>query len=325
MFPSAADKGNLSQWEFVAIAHHAPWKQDIGRVFGITDELSQLEFTHKLRRNLTREFNTNPNVDTLIISSEHFHSRLTSVDEIARLKNFLQPWVEQFEIIVYFRRQDQMALSFMSTRLKSSVKIHANDYLRTMGSTPNYYKYDEIFSRWSRVFGTSHTKARIYDPAEWIDGDLMKDFCHCLEIPHTTLAVSRLNQSLNPKGFHFLRVLNELYPSTPGDRTDQARSALVRQIAILHPGKFYPISRSEAEAFYQQFEETNLNLKRLAFPDRKTPLFSDDFSEYPEIADDHSPKYEDAVEIAVKLWTTMREDDQRPQKSWFSGLKKWKK
>lgn len=322
LFPTAADRGNLSQWEFAAVAHHAPWKQDIGRVFGITDALSQIEFTNQLRDTLTREFNANRNADTLVISSEHFQSRLTSVDDITRLRDFLALWVEQFEIIVYFRRQDQMALSFMSTRLKSSVKIHANDYLRTMGSTPNYYLYDQIFSRWSEVFGKSNIQARIYDPAEWIAGDLTEDFCRSVDLPHPASKILRVNQSLSPKAFHFLRVLNELYPSIPGDRNDPIRSALVRQVAILYPGKFYPIARADAEAFYQQFQQTNLNLQRLAFPDRQTSLFSNDFSEYPETADDHSPKYEDAVEIAVELWRGMHHDEDRRKKSWFARLLK---
>ena len=50
--PIAADTEHSSQWEFVAIVHHAPWTQDTGRELGITDKASQEAFKATLSESL---------------------------------------------------------------------------------------------------------------------------------------------------------------------------------------------------------------------------------------------------------------------------------
>ena len=61
---------------------------------------------------------------TAIFCSEHCHSRLTSPSEVDTLRDFLGGFFDDVRVGVYLRRQDQVALSLYSTRLKSGDVEH---------------------------------------------------------------------------------------------------------------------------------------------------------------------------------------------------------
>ena len=324
--PIASDTEHASQWEFAAIVHHAPWTQDMGRELGITDKASQETFRETLSRKLDAEFKKVDSTDTLIISSEHFQSRLYLDHELSALKTFLERWVETFEIVVYFRRQDELALSLLSTRLKSSAQVTLDNILKTLNSAPRYYAYDEIYSRWANVFGADAMNPRIYDPDHWPKDSLVSDFCAAAGLPELSTVPHRFNRSLNRQGFQFIHALNHLYPNPPGDRTDEKRAELVRRVGQLFAGKYYPLSKHQAISFYRQFDAANERLREMAFPDKPAPLFSEDFSQYPEEAESVIPDFNDAVEVAVALWNSspaQKEPADKPSlRKWLSWLKR---
>lgn len=323
--PVAADTEHSSQWEFVAIVHHAPWNQDTGRELGITDKVSQDAFRDQLCETLDQEFQAAENADTLVVSSEHFQSRLYLDREISALKDFLEPWVETFEILVYFRRQDELALSLLSTRLKSSAQVTLDNILKTLNSAPKYYAYDEIYARWAKAFGDEAMRPRIYDPEHWPEDGLVADFCVATGIPKLSSVPHRQNRSLNRQGFQFIHALNHLYPNPPGDRSDEKRAELVRRVGQLFAGKYYPLSQHQAISFYRQFDKANERLRSMAFPEKDAPLFSEDFSQYPEEAESVDPDFNDAVEVAVALWNstpTNKEPAETPLlRKWLPWLK----
>ena len=324
--PVAADSEPSSQWEFVAIVHHAPWTQDIGRELGIVDKASQEAFRETLTQRLDNEFDQVEDADTLIISSEHFQSRLDPEHEISALRTFLERWVETFEVVVYFRRQDELALSILSTRLKSSVQVRLDNILETLNSAPKFYAYDEIYARWADVFGPDAMNPRIYDPDHWPNKSLVSDFCAVTGLPALSTVSQRYNKSLNRQGFQFINALNHLYPNPPGDRTDEKRVELVRRVGQLFAGKYYPLSKHQAISFYRQFDQANARLHEMAFPDRAAPLFSEDFSQYPEEAESVVPDFNDAVEVAVTLWNSgpiQKEPADKPAlRKWLPWLKR---
>lgn len=327
LYPYAANTEHASQWEFVAAVQDSPWNQDTGRSFEISDDESQSAFRKHLRAKLVEEFLMEPSAETLLISCEHFQSRLHTLEQIQALKYFLAPWVETFEVIVYFRRQDRLALSFLSTRLKSSVNLNQAHMLAAMRSTPRYYDYLGIYNNWSKVFGRRAIKVRLYQPEVWAAGSIVSDFCHALNLPQPTEHIPTLNMSLDRKGFQFLRALNAHFPTTPGNTSDLERTALVRYISEKYAGKFYPISRQQAFEFYAEYRNRNERLRSLALPQHPKPLFDEDFSEYPEEAEDLEPDYGEAVEIAFDLWRAQATSNQsRPElrerlKAWLKGRK----
>ena len=326
-FPLAANTEHLSQWEFAAIVHHGgPWKQDMGRELGITDRASQDQFRAELHKKLEQEFSEIDQADTLVISSEHLQSRLYLQKELLDLKAFLDPFAEQFEVLVYFRRQDELALSLLSTRLKSSAHVPLGDILHTLNESPRYYAYDEIYQRWATAFGEDAMHARLYEPPKWPNANLIKDFCSAAKIPDFGTETSKHNLSLNKQGFQFINALNHLYPNASGDRSNEQRAELVRRIGQLFAGKYYPLSRDQAISFYRQFDAVNERLRTMAFPEHPAPLFIEDFSQYPDEAEPTEPDFNDAVEVAVALWnsqpTATEPAPTSPFRKWFPWFKR---
>lgn len=303
IYPVGVKSSHSSLWEFAALAQDEPWKQDTGRAFGITDATSQDRFADDLRQSLENEFSNHGAASTLVISSEHFQSRLHREESIAKLKAFLDPWVESYEVVIFFRRQDRFALSLLSTLLKSAVQLPEVPATELLRITPRYYEYNMIFQRWMNIFGLEAMNAQIYKENHIPGNDIVAEFCRAASIPQLDVKPTQLNVSLNKKGFHFLRALNEIAPTIPGSLSNQNRVDLVRAVSANFAGKYYPISRDEAQEFYNEYQLTNKNLQSIAFPDHKGDLFDDDFSEYPVAAEALEPDYREMVEVALHVWS----------------------
>lgn len=323
VYPACAGKHTSTQWEFVAIAHTEPWKIDAGWALNIASQDDLASFRHTFKERLKLEFSRHPATDTLIISSEHFHSRLHSVEAIARLKAFLEPWVDTYHVVVYFRRQDDLAVSYVSTRLKAGVRIPPNHKLSSEGSR-QYYEFDKVFDKWAKVFGKNAMRPRLYQQSNWENGCLLTDFQTAAEL--TGLEVENVpvtNVSLNRISFQFAQFMNSHRPNPPGpDRVIGDREALVHKVAALFPGRYIPFTKEDALEFYQSFSESNERLRESAFPNLPAPLFEENFDAYPGQSEQSPPKYEDAVEIIIKLWDEMAASHPAEGKSFTQRIKR---
>jgi len=302
LYPTCAGVDRSSQWEFVAAIHDKPWTQDIGRALEINDKTAQTKFADALTAKLDQEANRSPDANTLVISSEHFHSRVSTPDMVERLKAYLSRWTDQFEIVVYFRRQDEVAVSFQSTRLKSGVQL-TDEQLRGSALGPaSYYSYDRLFANWCGAFGSFAMRPRLFEKDRLKGGDIVEDFCATAGLPKPKRRSTRINLSLDRKGFHFLQALNQVFPVTPGDQSDFERASLVKYISENYAGRYSPMNRVDAEKFYARYAPGNERLRQAAFPDYPQPLFHEDFSAYADKGDLDDRSYDEAVEIAFELW-----------------------
>ena len=287
-----------------------PWESDIGRVHDIFSKADQQGFREGFIQSLQIEFDEHPSTNTLLISSEHFHSRLATLDMISALKTFLDPWVETFRIILYLRRQDRVAISLHSTALKSGNLNELKQLPVYNGNIPYYYNYEAIHENWSAIFGQDNVNVRLFDKREWAEGCLIADFCQSCEIePANTAKAKTENRALTLRGAQFIREINRQISSSSVDLPSEDRASLVRLVSQLCEGKHYPVSRDSAMEFYRQFDDVNARVKQNVFPYRSAPLFDDDFLDYPEQGEAQKPRYEDAVALAVEIWRFERMKD----------------
>lgn len=299
-YPAVTGKNGGSQWGFVVCAHSNPWNSDVGKLHHIYTEEDQSRFREELRKSLLEEFEGANQTKVLIISSEHFHSRLTNKEMIAKLRAFLEPWVKNFEIILYLRRQDRAAVSFYSTAIKSGDSNPAPFPISPQGNVPYYYNYEHIHDNWSAVFGQDNVHTRLFSPREWRRDDLIADFCSACGISYEGKRLPEMeNRSLDIKGAQFLMEVNRQLPNFIDGQKNKERQELVQLVSKLCVGRVHPLIRKEAKNFYRQFIECNERLRQKAFPNRSEPLFDDDFSDYSEEAE---PVYEEAVELAIWIW-----------------------
>ncbi len=303
IYPAATGNNGGTQWGFVAIAQEKPWKTDVGVALDIHSASDQVAYRKSLQKNLLREFKAVPKANTLIISSEHLHSRLTNKDTISQLKAYLEPWVDEFEVVLYLRRQDRVAVSLYSTKIKSGNSTPILFPGAPKGPVPYYFDYDKIYDNWSTVFGEGAMRVRLFSPGEWECGDLVKDFCAVcgLRLEDKRMPVVE-NESLNRAGTAFMLEVNRQMPSMTDGKRNKDRDSLTQLISRFCRGKNYPASREDAMKFYHRYLAGNERLKEKVFQGRSKPLFDDDFSDYPEKTEQLEPRYEDAVELAIRIW-----------------------
>ncbi len=312
---------NGSQWELAAAVHDTPWRNDdLRREFGVECSDSQERFRDALYSTLDREFSKVGQCDRLVMSSEHLHSRLQTTSSLSRLKEFLEAWADEVQVVVYFRRQDRVAVSLGSTRVKSGLAEDVGVFPRAEVKSLPYFNYDKIYRNWSNVFGADAVTVRLFDEVATTDTGLMKDFSGLLDVSVDGLKMpeKKMNASLSRPAFYFLQEVNRQLPKFQGGKMEPSADLIARIVATQFQGKHFPASRSDAREFAERFAEGNERLRAAAFPDRDLPLFDDDFSEYPDEAEACGLSPEEAVSIAIELVRQVRVHEERP--GFLAGL-----
>ncbi len=215
---------------------------------------------------------------TFLITSEHFHSRLRTKEEIERLFALLAPLMDEIVIVGYFREQADMARSFYSTAVKQMVTKRFDAFLEDARPKNYYYNFSAIADNWSSVFGVERCRFRIYDRDRLVNGDIRHDF-----VATTQIAVNiddmqpgppAINDALSHAQVELFRIINEeipfWLPENGGVNPENRRmKQLLLGIEPLQQGRLYsPL----LEAISERFSEVNKAFFSKYLPDE--PVFS---------------------------------------------------
>ncbi|HAN99124.1 MAG TPA: hypothetical protein DCQ98_17580 [Planctomycetaceae bacterium] len=260
---------------------------DHGVSNGLRDPGRRERWRSKLRKGLIRELRGMVGrIDRVILTSEHFHSRLVDESEVRTLLELVGPYFDRIDILVYLRRQDRLATSSYSTLLTSGGKREEILPSGTSDRT-HFFDYLALVERWSSVFGRDRLTIRPFDKRQWIEGRLVDDFLHHAGIAvapsELTLPPNR-NESVSAHARPILLRFNRHFPSVletgPNPHSAKLRWFLVRRLRDAYPGPPQLPARDEARAFAELFRARNRELAEKYLDGR--PLFDDDFSDYPE-------------------------------------------
>lgn len=184
----------------------------------------------------------------LLFSNEHCSSRLHTVEEVQRLRDFLAQFGDEMVILVYLRRQDEFLLSTYSTSVKSgSVKPFAIPRGRKLHAR---YDYRVLLELWGGVFGQDAMRPRLFQPSSWIGGDLLTDFCDAAELDISEREAPTRNLSLSAEGLELVRLLNK---QSGGERD----GSVVRAVGKLTEGPKLSLSTATRREFMRHFEASN--------------------------------------------------------------------
>lgn len=239
---------------------------------------------------------------TVVFCNEHCHSRLRTAAEVRRLADLLAPHFDRIDVSVYLRRQDQVALSLYSTRLKSGGT--GTDILPRVSADDPYFDYDRSLALWEEAFGRAHVHVRLFDRSELVGGDVVSDFLAAwgLGTPAEYRPVGKMNESIAPQAQDYLRRLNAHLKPIPGLPLDAVLGPLSDELAKAFPGRGARPSRDAARAFYDKFRSANEKVRARYFPGRAT-LFDESFDSYPEEADRASFGPDELAQVAARLQT----------------------
>lgn len=263
---------------------------------GICSFEQKLEFRAKLERELDEELTSLPDsIHSVIISSEHFHSRTNTPSEIQRVHDLLSPYFSDIKIICYLREQAETFASLYSTVIKGGTTI-ADAFDRQMAKCNpwnHYYNYYAMLCKWSTVFGKERLHVRRFRKADFVNNDLVDDFFSILDNNLATLLdrdIEVVNESLDYVGQIVGLAINQSVPKfTQGGRENPVRKRTFDTLYQAFKGKGRTLASGQYKEVYESFHESNVQLNQVFFGS------SENFFEYQEPAEASVSGLDDSV------------------------------
>ncbi len=263
------------------------------------EKCTEDELRNRLSRALEEELCGDGSWDTLIVSTELIHSRLTQPSEIDRLWGLLSPHVDEVRVVVFLRRQDEQALSRYSSVLRAGHSgfddvfedLGGHFYLRTspernINDFDQYYDYQRLIERFEKYVSQDDIFVRIYHDYQGGDG-VVREFLEVSGLNAIGLEKCRtnLNRPISVQGQFIMCATNRIAkPWRSNGLRNEAYKELQKVIEKNCTGERRQVARSDAERFVNRFSNSNEWVRARFFPEREA-LFSADFSNYPETVD----------------------------------------
>jgi hypothetical protein len=219
-----------------------------------------------------------------VIFSEERLSMLRAQDEIAALKEFLEPYFDSFKVVVYLRRQD----SYLASRYSELLRIGVLDGPDNEIATPerlSHYDYQALIARWAAVFGEDAIIPRLYERGASKAFDSVDDFLSVcgisLHVPADDPARLR-NASMSYAGQQLMLRMADLVQKETGETKLRGGVwfEISSAVSSAMPGQGWLPTRDEAALFMKRFEAGNEAVRKRYFPDRAS-LFADETSRFP--------------------------------------------
>ena len=204
--------------------------------------------------------------DKVIISSEHFSSRLDQRG-VKLLADQLKG-VGHLKILFYVRRQDTLVESHYSTMIRSGNSVSIDDVLTRARNKGRYFNYLELIRPWKEVFGLELIFIRPFDKQTTRIG-VVKDFLEATtereSFPGNIGSVHR-NKSFHPLSLLVGAKLNGNMKDADffkKSKTVRALNEMIEQMPKYdHLKKASLMSAEERSEIARIYEEDNLSLFR---------------------------------------------------------------
>ena len=304
-------EGAINHSDLAALAL-ADWRLDdpLRLARGITDAPSLARFRAQAAAALASECATVPPFcDTILLSSEHCHSRIQLLHEVAALHGFLAPWVERFTVLVYLRPQHELAMSQHAMHLLAGHPDpeflpelpYPDTHPHPRLTDPIYFDYDRLLARWSAIFGRDALHPAIYSAADLREGDIVADVLDRIAVnPQGFVAPPRLAGNIAAPAQVFLRDLLAIVQGQP--EAEWIAGFVTANLRRSAPGPGRLPSRAHAQAFARPFEAGNARVRDGWFPHRPR-LFTPQYDALPETETEPALSGPDTLRLIAGLLT----------------------
>lgn len=273
-----------------------------------------VHLSERLERALAKEVEELPaTVHTVLFSSEQL-ARVSNRAGSARLRALLAPHFDSIEILVYLRRQDEMAVSRYTTSLQAGGETRYA-ILPDAEDAPSVFDFARIVDAYAESFGPEAMRLRIYERSAFPEGNVILDFLGAVGLPGMAqkAPLPEVGSSLGAAAQEIMRRFNLLAEQYAPDARPQL-AHLLRDAAFR--GRARLPSRDEARAFMERYQACNEAIRSRYFTDRSS-LFGEDFSRYPEAHEvvpvDASALLETAMQALIRsamAWQDMKADSE---------------
>jgi len=272
---------------------------------GLTDRPKIEKFRDEILSTFRKEIKMT-NCTKLLISTESLYQGLTTIEEIKRLKDFLDEFIDKYKIIFHIRPQHELQISNFSTMC-----LHGNTDKQILFKDLKLH-YEKLIDLWANVFNDENIFPKIFSKKEFPDGNIKKDFILFLGLKWNDFEdTENRNESINADAQRFLLEINHYLPKFIENKLNPYRESLRLGRSLLK-GKGLIPSRKECEDYFRIYAESNERFRKKWFPERRE-LFEVDFSKYPEKVQKYPEIDSSFFEIFAKLWTAQQAEFLRLQ------------
>ncbi|MCB2050389.1 MAG: hypothetical protein KDE63_03065 [Novosphingobium sp.] len=201
------------------------------------------------------------NHHSMVITSEHFHSRLTDEDDLTRFSAFCRKYFKDHVVVCYLRPQWDVRKSLYSTDLKNNESRAFDDYRNDASDRDRYFNYMDLYRRWKRNFPYAEMEFRSYDRDAFTGGDIRRDFLSTFpsEIDPTELEFSdrRENESLTLLEAAAYMAINRAVPLFENEGVNRRNYDYKKLISGISQLKLGKITDSHSHDIYEVFKKSN--------------------------------------------------------------------
>ena len=210
-----------------------------------------------------------PNV---VLSSEHFQSRLVSESEVARLRAALDNFgFNEYVVIVYLREPAELAASLYCMNVKNGSTA------ATPGGPESPYfanvcDHRRTIERFAAQFGMSNIYPRLFSTTEFVGGNLLADFLRSIEIEETEqfIQTSSHNKGLSNLGIELMRRVNAQIPISNEHGNNPLYPKIVEHFETYYSQSKYCLPLELADRFRESFAGSCDWVRSRFFPDRNS-------------------------------------------------------
>lgn len=148
-------------------------------------------------------------IHSVILSSELFFGQKHNIE------GMLDVVAEQLQgheirVVVYLRRQDQLYSSFYNQDVKGVRQWAHSAYQFYTTHQIFQQDYYSLLNAWSEVFGKKHIIIRPFESGQWVNGDIVQDFCAATDTVLLPSGYEDRNESLGMVQLYVKRCLNKM-------------------------------------------------------------------------------------------------------------------
>ncbi|NDW01342.1 hypothetical protein [Salipiger sp. PrR002] len=249
-------------------AYFQGYMDDFHIINGIETKADNEEFFRGFEEEVLEEINVNSRegAENFIITSEHFHSRVTAKDRIFLLRDFLKSAFQEVHVICYFRSQVDLNRSLYSTAIRVGHSVRYSDFSDISRLSPHYYDYNFIMGKWCEAFGESNVTPVLYGRENFLCEDIRKDFLR-RAAPNFNLDVldyssSNENEKLSLLQLNLGRVVNESCSTGSAHRISEVASEVKNFIFSAQEAKWGELENSRAQNLYEIYHSSNVEFAK---------------------------------------------------------------
>lgn len=250
---------------------------DFFRDLGLTALEDRIRYKEQFIKEFEKELATLPkHTQAVVISSEHFHSRIRTEEEMDNVYKLLSAYFDDIEIVCYLRDQVSTCTSYYSTALKSGNPSSFSEFIERCKPGNYYFNYLDVLANWERCFGFDALTVALFSRQHFVNNDLLDDFTSKLSpdlVGRLDKNVDVENESLTPVGQALARAVNVAFPvRSTRVELEPLRNQCREYINSHHKGKGRQLTPRSQQEIHEAFREVNELLRIKFFPDEETIL-----------------------------------------------------